>query len=135
MRYLTHGALVGFVLVNAAHLLLVMMIGSSWPTFIGFLSAAFFCIGLIGPNASALAMERMGHIAGSAAAANGFAGTTLAGLLGTLIGRQFDGTTVPIIAGFAILGALSLLIVLWVEKGRLFQIGEATAKQGSRGNT
>ena len=135
MRYLTHGALIGFVLINAAHLLLVMMIGSSWPTFIGFLSAAFFCIGLIGPNASALAMERMGHIAGSAAAANGFAGTTLAGLLGTLIGRQFDGTTVPIITGFAILGALSLLIVLWVEKGRLFQIGEATAKQGSRGKT
>jgi DHA1 family bicyclomycin/chloramphenicol resistance-like MFS transporter len=62
----------------------------------------------------------MGHIAGAAAAANGFAGTTLAGFLGGLVGRQYDGTTTPLIAGFTLLGLGALGVILWTEKGRLF---------------
>ncbi|MBI1391200.1 MAG: MFS transporter [Alphaproteobacteria bacterium] len=124
MRRLTHGALIAFVAINLAHLCFVRLFGDTAVTFVGFLSAGFFCIGLIGPNSSALAMERMGHIAGSAAAANGFASTTVAGMLGAIIGQQFDGTTEPIVAGFAIFSVLSLAVVLWVERGRLFQIGE-----------
>ncbi len=127
MRRLTHLALVGFVAINLSHLAFVAVYGSTTVNFIAFLSAAFFAIGLIGPNCSALAMERMGHIAGSAAAANGFAGTTVAGVLGAMIGRQFDGTTGPIIAGFAIFGVAALLLILWVENGRLFRTGEGAA--------
>ncbi|MEM9262109.1 MAG: multidrug effflux MFS transporter [Pseudomonadota bacterium] len=128
MRRLTHAALTGFVAVNFAHFAVLNLVGEYALVFIGFLSASFFCIGLIGPNSSALALERMGHIAGSAAAANGFAGTTVAGVLGSVIGRQFDGTTGPIVIGYVVLGVLALAIVAWVEDGRLFRTGEQLGK-------
>ncbi|MEO1013988.1 MAG: multidrug effflux MFS transporter [Pseudomonadota bacterium] len=127
MRRLTHAALIMFVAINLSHLAVINLFGSTAINFIGFLSAAFFAIGLIGPNCSALAMERMGHIAGSAAAANGFASTTVSGILGAVIGRQFDGTTGPIVLGFAFFGVAALLVVLWVENGRLFRTGEDAA--------
>lgn len=120
MRRLSHGAIIVFVLANVIHLAVATGGGDSFAAFMGFMMISFFCLGLIGSNASALAMEPMGHIAGAAAAANGFAGTTLAGLLGGLIGRQYDGTTTPIIAGFAMLGLCALAVIIWTEHGRLF---------------
>ncbi len=121
MRRLTHAALIGMIAVNVVHIVLVAMFGESLLMFITFMAASFFALGLIGPNATALAMEPMGHIAGAAAAANGFAGTTMAGLLGGLVGQTYDGTTGPINAGFAILASLALVLVYWTEKGRLLQ--------------
>ncbi|MBI1365050.1 MAG: MFS transporter [Alphaproteobacteria bacterium] len=121
MRRLLHGALLAFVLANLIHLAIVATIGDSLAFFILFTGVSFFALGLIGPNASALALEPMGHMAGAAAAANGFAGTTVAGLLGGIIGRLYDGTTLPIVAGFALLGIAAFAVALWTEKGRLFE--------------
>jgi len=90
MRRLCHGALLVFVLVNIIHLATTTAIGDNLFVFLVFMSLSFFTLGLIGPNCSALAMEPMGHIAGAAAAANGFAGTTLAGILGAIIGRFYE---------------------------------------------
>ena len=42
-------------------------------------------------------------------------------LLGFWIGQHFDGTTVPMTVGFAVLGVVALLLVLIAEKGRLFK--------------
>ena len=121
MRRLTHGALIGFVAINFIHLIFASVTGGSLMSFVAFLSIAFFTLGLIGPNSTAMAMEPMGHIAGLAAAANGFAGTTVAGFLGGYIGSFYDGTVIPIIAGFFVLGALALGIVIWTEHGKLFR--------------
>lgn len=120
MRRLSHGALLVFIIVNIIHLAVVFSVGETFIFFMLFMSISFFALGLIGPNASAMAMEPMGHIAGAAAAANGFAGTTIAGFLGGGIGRFYDGTTTPIIMGFACLGIGAFAIILWTEKGELF---------------
>lgn len=125
MRRLCHGALIFFVVVNLIHLALVTATGETFVYFLLFMSLSFFALGFIGANTSALAMEPMGHIAGAAAAANGFAGTTLAGFLGGIIARAYDGTTTPIVAGFALLGVAALGVVLYTEKGRLFQSRDA----------
>ncbi len=121
MRRLTHAALVIFIISNLIHLFIVATVGETFFIFMMFMSVSFFALGLIGPNATAMAMEPMGHVAGSAAAANGFAGTTIAGFLGGAIGQFYDGTTTPIITGFACLGLGAFLIVLWTEKGVLFR--------------
>jgi DHA1 family bicyclomycin/chloramphenicol resistance-like MFS transporter len=130
MRRLSHGAIIAFVIANVLHLAIAAGGGENLWSFMAFMMISFFCLGLVGSNTAALAMQPMGHIAGAAAAANGFAGTTLAGFLGGLVGQQYDGTTTPIIAGFALLGIASLGVVLWTEKGRLFgshdEIVEAT---------
>jgi len=121
MRRLSHGAVIVFVLANFFHLAVASSGHESFPVFMAFMMISFFCLGLIGSNMAALAMEPMGHIAGAAAAANGFAGTTLAGFLGGVIARQYDGTTTPIVAGFAALGLAALVVILLTERGRLFQ--------------
>jgi DHA1 family bicyclomycin/chloramphenicol resistance-like MFS transporter len=121
MRRLTHGALIVFIIANLIHLAVAATGGETFTIFMIFMSISFFCLGLIGPNSTAMAMEPMGHIAGSAAAANGFAGTTIAGFLGGLVAQFYDGTAIPIIQGFGVLGLAAFAVVLWTEKGRLFQ--------------
>ena len=74
----------------------------------------------MGSNFSALAMEPLGKIAGTAAAAYGFATTTVASLIGMAIASQYNGTTVPLMLGFVCLGVASLAIILITEKGKLF---------------
>ena len=121
MRRLSHGAILFFVIVNMIHLAVIATIGENLALFLGFTGLSFFALGLIGPNCNALALEPMGHMAGAAAAANGFAGTTIAGFLGLAVGRFYDGTTTPIVMGFACLGMAALAAVIITEKGRLFQ--------------
>lgn len=124
MRRISHTALILFILANLIHLVAAAILGETLMMFMLFMSVSFFALGLIGPNASALAMQPMGHIAGAAAAANGFAGTTVAGFLGGVIARFYDGTTMPIILGFVALGLGAFAIILWTEKGKLFQPGD-----------
>jgi DHA1 family bicyclomycin/chloramphenicol resistance-like MFS transporter len=80
-----------------------------------------FCFGFMAGNVGSMAMEPMGHIAGTASSAQGFISTIGGALLGFWIGQHFDGTTVPMTVGFAALGILALLLVLAAEKGRLFK--------------
>jgi len=120
MRRLAHSALLLFIIANALHLAVITTSGETFFLFMIFMSISFFSLGLIGPNATAMAMEPMGHVAGAAAAANGFAGTAIAGFLGGAIGQLYDGTTTPLVTGFVCLGIAALIIVLWAEKGVLF---------------
>lgn len=72
-------------------------------------------------NYNALALDPLGAVAGTASSLIG-AFTTLVGTIGgALIGQAFDGTVVPLSAGFFGLSAVTLLIVLWTERGRLLQ--------------
>jgi DHA1 family bicyclomycin/chloramphenicol resistance-like MFS transporter len=126
MRRLCHASVLLFTMANVLHLAIIAAAGETFALFLGFTAISFFCLGFVGANASAIAMEPMGHIAGSAAAANGFASTTLAGFLGLIMGRFYDGTTAPIVAGFAALGLAAFATLLATEKGRLFSPGRPT---------
>ena len=76
--------------------------------------------GLAGSNFSAMAMERMGAIAGTASSVQGFISVTGGALLGALVGRAFDGTTTPLHLAFLIAGITAISIVAVVERGKLF---------------
>lgn len=73
--------------------------------------ALFFCIGILFGNLNAIAMEPLGHVAGTAASVIGSATTLLAAALGFLIGRAYDGSLLPIALGFVGLTVVSVLIV------------------------
>ncbi len=81
-----------------------------------YLLAVFFCNGLIFGNFNALAMEPVGHIAGSAAAIVGALTTLVSIVIGTPIGRAYDGTVFPLVGGLAVLGVLALAVVAWAER-------------------
>jgi DHA1 family bicyclomycin/chloramphenicol resistance-like MFS transporter len=80
-----------------------------------------FCFGLVGSNFGSMAMAPVGHIAGTASSVQGFISTTGGALIGLAIGQSFNGSTVPVAAGFFILGILAILVVLVTERGRLFR--------------
>jgi DHA1 family bicyclomycin/chloramphenicol resistance-like MFS transporter len=70
-------------------------------------------------------MEAMGHIAGTAASAQGFVSTTVGSLTGLAIGQMFNGTVVPFTSGVTVLGLAAVAAVLFAEEGRLFGSGGA----------
>ena len=82
----------------------------------------FALFGLIGANFNALAMEPLSRVAGVGSASYGFATTTIAGVIGGAIGRAYDGTTVPLVGGFFLLGLATIVIVAITERGRLFTV-------------
>jgi DHA1 family bicyclomycin/chloramphenicol resistance-like MFS transporter len=116
MRGIARGGLVALIAVQIIHLALHGAVAQNPIFFTAFISATLFCMGFVTPNAQALAMEPAGHIAGVAAAANGFATGAIGGAIGGLIGRFYDGTTVPLVTSFAVLGALALLSARWAER-------------------
>jgi len=120
MRRLSHGAIVAFISINAAHLGLLSVGADGFAVFYVCMVASFFCFSLVGANFNSLAMEPLGQVAGTASAALGFVSTILAGTLGAIIGQRFDGTTVPLVTGFLVLGVVTLVIVLATERWRLF---------------
>jgi len=83
--------------------------------FMVYLMLVFFCIGILFGNMNALAMEPLGHIAGIGAAVVGSLSTLISVMLGTMIGRSYNGTILPLVAGIAILTGLALVVVRWVE--------------------
>ena len=90
--------------------------------FLVLLAAAMAFLGLIAANFSALAMEPVGHIAGTASAAYGFLTGVVGALIGSAIGQMYDGTAVPLVVSQAVMSALALAIVFWTERGKLFAV-------------
>ncbi len=123
MRKLSHGALVGFIAVNAIWLTCQILWNGPmpFPLFITLFALAMFQFGWIGSNFNTLAMEPLGHVAGTASSVLGFMGTVGGAVLGAIIGQAFDGTALPMIGGFFLVSLMGLVFVLVAEKGRLFQ--------------
>lgn len=121
MRKMSHGALLGFVLVSAIHAVLASQGPVPFGIFYGLMLVAFFMIGFQGPNYSAIAMEPLGALAGSGAAVIGFASSFAAAMIGGFIARQFNGTITPILIGHFVVSALALVVILITERGKLMQ--------------
>jgi DHA1 family bicyclomycin/chloramphenicol resistance-like MFS transporter len=77
--------------------------------FVGFMLVCFFCNGLLFGNFSARSMEPVGHIAGVASAVIGSLSGMIGLALGTFFGRAYDGTVLPLVAGFTAAGLLALM--------------------------
>ncbi|WP_274629126.1 multidrug effflux MFS transporter [Arvimicrobium flavum] len=120
MRRLSHGALLGFLGVSVIWLAWSLVGVIPLAAFVLLFAAAMFQFGWIGSNFNAIAMEPLGHIAGTAASVQGFFQTLGGGLIGAFIGQSFDGTTTPLAAGFCGVALLGLTMVLIGERGKLF---------------
>ena len=72
----------------------------------------FAMMGLTMGNLNALAMERLGHIAGFAASVITAVSTVLSVLIAVPVGLAFNGTQVPLLVGASVFSALALVLVL-----------------------
>jgi DHA1 family bicyclomycin/chloramphenicol resistance-like MFS transporter len=120
-RVISHTALTLLTLLAGVHLAITVLDMETLWSFAVLQALMMACFGLATSNFSAMAMERMGTIAGTASSLQGFV-TTLAGaLIGAAIGQAFDGTTIPLYSGFLLMGGLSLVVVAVTERGRMFR--------------
>ncbi|MDI6625736.1 MAG: multidrug effflux MFS transporter [Brevundimonas sp.] len=120
-RLISHTALLGFIVMAAIHSAVTLAGYETIWTFAVLQGLTMFCFGLIAGNFGSMAMEPMGHIAGTASSAQGFISTTIGSTLGFLIGQQFDGSVAPMALGMATMGLTALVFVLIAERGRLFK--------------
>ncbi|WP_300555147.1 multidrug effflux MFS transporter [Maricaulis sp.] len=125
-RRLAHTALIVFTAVSLVHTASLLAGVHSAAAFLGLLAIALAALGLIAANFSSIAMEPMGHIAGTASAAYGMISGVGGTFVGWAIGQLYDGTAIPLIAGQALMGAAAIAIVLVTERGRLFGTGDET---------
>lgn len=116
IRTMSARALLALVFVSASFSVLFWLLDGRpdlW-LFLVFLAAAFFCVGMLFGNFNTLAMEPLGHIAGTAAAVIASLSTFISLGLGLAIGRAFDGTVLPLVYGFLALSIGAWLIVHWL---------------------
>ncbi|WP_297799191.1 multidrug effflux MFS transporter [uncultured Brevundimonas sp.] len=127
-RMISHSALLGFIFFSLIHAGVSLSGHDNIWTFSILQGCKMFCFGLVAGNFGSMAMEPMGHIAGTASSVQGFISTIVGALLGFAIGQSFNGTTVPLTVGFALLAITGLVLVLWAEKGKLFKARHSSHK-------
>ncbi len=120
MRVLSHRAVWSFVLLTTIFLALNYRLGGSTPLWLmmAFFAPSFFCMGILFGNLSAIAMAPLKHMAGIGAAIIGSLSNVISSLLGALIGRFYDGSTLPLATGFVVLGMLTAIAMRWAEDSR-----------------
>jgi DHA1 family bicyclomycin/chloramphenicol resistance-like MFS transporter len=121
MRRLAHGALIGFLAVNTVAFVLALITPIPFWLFLSLFAIAMVQFAWIGSNFNALAMEPLGHVAGTASSVQGFLQTVGGGVVGALIGQAFDGTLAPLAGGYFFAALIALVMTLIAEKGRLFR--------------
>ncbi|MDP2800250.1 MAG: multidrug effflux MFS transporter [Phreatobacter sp.] len=121
MRRVSHTALVGYIAATLVHGAVALAGHETLLVFTLFQCVTMFFFGLMASNFGAMAMDPLGHVAGTASSVQGFVSTVGGALIGFGIGQQFDGTALPVVLGFGACGLGALAMVLVAEKGRLFR--------------
>ena len=119
-RRVSHVALFAFIAVAAAQLYFANQPDETLWTFVPLMAANMSLLGFIGANFGSIALRPFKHIAGAASSAQGFLRMTSGALLGALIGYAYDGTARPLALALLCTAVLSLIFVLFSERGSLF---------------
>jgi DHA1 family bicyclomycin/chloramphenicol resistance-like MFS transporter len=120
-RMISQVGILALIVLSLAHLLVDWAGLETLWLYVGFQALSMTCIGLCGSNFGAMAMQPIGHIAGTASSIQGFITALGAVAVGSAIGQAYDGTTVPLAIGYLCIGLAALIIVFVVEEGHLFK--------------
>ncbi|MDO6478189.1 multidrug effflux MFS transporter [Shimia thalassica] len=119
MRYLVTVSLGVQIGLSAIMFIAAVMMDSGMAQFLIFVvwqTTVFFMAGMTLGNLNALAMEPLGHMAGTGASVMGAFATVLGGALAVPIGLAFDGTVVPVAAGICVASAFGFALMLWMKR-------------------
>lgn len=86
--------------------------------FMGLMAGIFCCVAVLFANFNALALEPLGHVAGTASAVVMSLSSLGAAPIALAIARGFDGSLTPMFAGFLGLGLAGLGFMVMAERGR-----------------
>ena len=117
MRRLAIVGLITLVVLNLMHLAVVWHGSEPLWGFMLLQMSSMAMFGFLGANLNTLAIEPLGHIAGTASAAIGLFTTVLGTSLGFVVGQAFNGSVVPLTLAYVVLGSFALVLVLGAEQG------------------
>lgn len=120
VRKVSHSALLAWIAIAACHLWLTIRGGETIWQFVPLTALAMCLSGFTAANFSAIALQPFARNAGTAASAQAFVRSIGSAAIAILIGQAYDGTARPLEAGMLICGAVTLVLVLVSERGRLF---------------
>lgn len=120
MRRMSIMAIWGLTVISLAFFVYAYLqqgVPALWA-FMAYFFLTFYCVGILFGNLNAQAMEPLGHIAGVGSAVVGSLSMFISMVIGVWIGHSFDETILPLVGGFAGMGILTLLTMVWTETGR-----------------
>ena len=124
MHLLVRRAITALVAISAVYAVIIALVPeveTLW-VFLTWGVMAFFSVGLVFGNVNALAMEPMGRNAGIAAAFVGSLSTVIAVAIGLPLGLFYNGSTLPLVSGFILLGLAALFMVRLAPKTESIEI-------------
>ena len=121
MRLISHTAILVFIAISVLHVTIAALGWEQLWTFVVLQAATMATFSLSVSNFGAMAMEPVGAVAGVGASLQGCISTGSAAILAAVIGREFNGTTLPLAIGSLCCGLVALGFVLAAERGRLFR--------------
>lgn len=119
-RRVSHAGLFAFIVVSGLQLWFANQPNETLWTFVPLMAANMSLLGFIGANFGSIALQPFKHTAGAASSAQGFLRLTSGAALGSFIGYSYDGTARPLALALLVTAVLSLIFVLFSEKGELF---------------
>jgi DHA1 family bicyclomycin/chloramphenicol resistance-like MFS transporter len=128
MQSMSMFGLITLLVINFFHLALDLSGHESLLVFMLLQGASVFIFGFLAANLSTMAMEPMGHIAGTASSMIGFVSTVGSALIGLIIGHLFNGSVAPLLSAYVLL-ALAALWIAW-HTGRIAPTNDNGEKPG-----
>lgn len=120
MRRISHAAMLAYFAFALALFVWSRVETPPFPAAFALISGALVSFVLITGNFNSIAMQPLGHVAGTAASLIGTLTYTVGAVFGGIVGAAFDGTIGPLSLALAVFSGLAALIVSITERGRLF---------------
>lgn len=121
LKRISHSALLAFILFAGVHLAVTSVTTETILMFVVLQGLTMGAMSLTTANFSAIAMEKVGHVAGTASSIQGVVTTVGAAFISAWIGQHWSGNVTLLPISAAICGAIALAMVVIGEKGRLFR--------------
>ncbi|WP_120718195.1 multidrug effflux MFS transporter [Tsuneonella amylolytica] len=120
-RRVSHTALVTFIVISAAQVWASLYQGSNLELFVPLMAGNLCLLGFMGANFGSIAMQPFSEVAGAASSAQSFIRMSLGAVMGIAIGQLYDDSARPLAFALLACSLLSLVLVLFSERGVLFR--------------
>ncbi len=119
-RRVSHTALIAFMLVSVVQVYAAIVHANALAWFFPLISINLCLLGFLGANFGSIAMQPFFNSAGAASSVQAAIRMLLGAVMGITIGQLYDGTALPLAMALLVSSLLSLGLVLFSERGKLF---------------
>ncbi len=120
-KRISHMALTGYLVASLTHLAWTVIFHESILSFVILQAITMGLMSLSTSNFGAIAMENVGHVAGTAASLQGVVSTVGAAVVSAAIGSLWRGNISLLPAGALVAGLIVMALILTAEKGKLYR--------------